>query len=34
VCAEIMLSHPMFCKTCGRLLYMPEDRSVGKEAAG
>jgi hypothetical protein len=29
VCAEIMLSHPMFCKTCGRLLYMPEDRSPG-----
>ena len=25
VCAEIMLSHPMFCKTCGRLLYMPQD---------
>ena len=24
VCAEIMLSHPMFCRTCGRLLYMPE----------
>ncbi len=24
VCAEIMLAHPMFCKTCGRLLYMPE----------
>jgi len=30
VCAEIMLSHPMFCKACGRLLYMPEDRSPGK----
>jgi len=29
VCSEIMLSHPMFCKTCGRLLYMPEDRSPG-----
>lgn len=33
VCAEIILSHPMFCKTCGRLLYMPEDRSVGKRTA-
>lgn len=21
---EILLSHPMFCKTCNRLLYMPE----------
>jgi predicted nucleic acid-binding Zn-ribbon protein len=30
VCAEIMLSHPMFCKTCGRLLYMPEDGSPGR----
>ena len=25
VCAEIMLSHPMFCRSCGRLLYMPEE---------
>jgi uncharacterized protein len=25
VVAEVMLLHPMFCKTCGRLLYMPED---------
>jgi len=24
VCAEIMLDHPMFCKTCGRMLYLPE----------
>lgn len=24
VCAEIMLAHPMFCRTCGRLLYVPE----------
>jgi uncharacterized protein len=22
--AEVMLGHPTFCKTCGRLLYMPE----------
>ena len=22
--AEIRLSHPMFCRTCGRLLYLPE----------
>jgi len=28
VCAEIMLDHPMFCKSCGRLLYMPEDASL------
>jgi hypothetical protein len=24
VCAEIMLARPMFCKSCGRLLYLPE----------
>ncbi len=24
VCAEILLARPMFCKSCGRLLYMPE----------
>ena len=29
VCAEIMLDHPMFCKACGRLLYMPEESSSG-----
>jgi uncharacterized protein len=22
--SEVMLGHPTFCKTCGRLLYMPE----------
>ena len=26
---EIMLDHPMFCKSCGRLLYMPEDAVDG-----
>ncbi len=25
VCAEIIIGHPMFCKSCGRLLYMPEE---------
>ena len=30
LCAEIMLSHPVFCKTCGRLLYMPEGYVPGK----
>lgn len=34
VCAEIMLSHPMFCKACGRLLYMPEDHSPGGGVEG
>lgn len=24
VCGQIMLGQPAFCKTCGRLLYMPE----------
>jgi len=24
---ELMLSKPIFCKACGRLLYIPEDRS-------
>ena len=23
--AEIRMSHPSFCRTCGRLLYLPED---------
>jgi predicted nucleic acid-binding Zn-ribbon protein len=27
VCAEILLGHPMFCRSCGRLLYVPEDKS-------
>jgi predicted nucleic acid-binding Zn-ribbon protein len=25
VVAEIMLNHPKFCKSCGRMLYMPEE---------
>jgi len=25
---ELMLAKPVFCKSCGRLLYFPEDRSV------
>jgi len=32
VCAEIKLSHPQFCKTCGRLLYIPEDATAEKQA--
>jgi uncharacterized protein len=24
--AEVRLSHPMFCRSCGRLLYLPEER--------
>ena len=24
VCSQIMLGYPVFCKTCGRLLYIPE----------
>jgi predicted nucleic acid-binding Zn-ribbon protein len=25
--AAIMLERPMFCKTCGRMLYLPENGS-------
>ena len=25
VVADIMLDHPKFCKSCGRMLYLPED---------
>jgi hypothetical protein len=32
--AEIRLSHPMFCKTCGRLLYLPEDWSAAGVSTG
>ncbi len=31
VCAEIMLLRPMFCRSCGRLLYVPEDRAPGSQ---
>lgn len=27
---ELAMSRAVFCKTCGRLLYLPEDRSPGK----
>lgn len=27
---ELYLSRPVFCKSCGCLLYLPEDRSVGR----
>ena len=33
VCAEIMLAHPMFCRSCGRLLYMPESATPQPQAA-
>lgn len=26
---DLFLDRPVFCKSCGRLLYLPEDRSVG-----
>lgn len=28
--AEIRMAHPAFCKTCGRLLYLPEDASPAR----
>lgn len=28
LCAEIMMGKPVFCKSCGRLLYAPEDGSA------
>ena len=31
VYAEILMSHPMFCKTCGRLLYLAEDQTPKKK---
>lgn len=27
--SSLRMGHIVFCKTCGRLLYLPEDRSVG-----
>ncbi|MGQ9574479.1 MAG: zinc ribbon domain-containing protein [Thermoguttaceae bacterium] len=32
MCAELMLSRPICCKSCGRLLYLPEDRSAVRQA--
>jgi predicted nucleic acid-binding Zn-ribbon protein len=29
--AEVRLSHPMFCRSCGRLLYLPEDRTPARD---
>jgi len=26
--SEILMSHPVFCKTCGRLLYLPENHTT------
>jgi uncharacterized protein len=33
VCAEILLGHPMFCRSCGRLLYVPESTAPQSPAA-
>jgi len=32
VCAEIMLGHPMFCKSCGRLLYIAEGGTAAEQS--
>jgi predicted nucleic acid-binding Zn-ribbon protein len=32
--AGVMLGKPVCCKSCGRLLYVQEDRSAGKETEG
>ena len=29
-CHKILLGEPMFCRSCGRLLYMPEEGTPGK----
>ncbi len=28
---DLLMSRVVFCKTCGRLLYLPEDRSPGRQ---
>ena len=30
--AEIRMAHPSFCKTCGRLLYLPEEEDPVKDS--
>jgi uncharacterized protein len=32
VCAEILMAHPMFCRSCGRLLYVPESAEPQPQA--
>jgi predicted nucleic acid-binding Zn-ribbon protein len=26
--SQVMLSQPVFCKSCGRLLYLPEEKKT------
>jgi len=33
VVAELMLSHPVLCKSCGRMLYLPEDAQAESRPA-
>ncbi len=33
LCAKIMMGEPLFCRTCGRMLYMPEDRGAAGGAS-
>jgi predicted nucleic acid-binding Zn-ribbon protein len=28
---DLLMSRVVFCKVCGRLLYLPEDRSPGRK---
>jgi len=33
LCAKIIMGEPIFCRTCGRMLYMPEERGPERNTA-